>query len=79
MRIDRITVLVIIALIVIAVLVIQSGGLGNFLSYDCRQIGERLHLSWYWSVQSGCMVQQPNGVWTVVDTNPLNDNPSQRH
>jgi hypothetical protein len=76
MRINRISILVVIALLVIGFLVIQSGGVGNFLSYDCQQVGKQLHVSWSWSFQTGCMIQQTNGRWEKIDTNPLNDNPS---
>jgi len=62
-------VLLVVALIIFAVLVIQSGGLGNFLSYDCRRAAEAMGLNWMWSFEKGCFVQQPNGSWTPIDAN----------
>lgn len=66
---NRIVVLLVIVALLIGVLAISSGGFWEIFAYDCRQRGEMLHASWRWYAGE-CYIQQPDGNWTRVDTNP---------
>ncbi|GER79706.1 MAG: hypothetical protein M5U11_14675 [Anaerolineales bacterium] len=55
-----------IALILVALLA-TNGGVKGALSYRCRAAGESLGLSWAWSLNGGCWVQEPNGQWVPLD------------
>lgn len=61
--------LLIIALAIGLAFAISSGGFWEIFAYDCRQRGEMLNVNWQWYAGE-CYIQQPDGNWLRVDTNP---------
>ena len=71
MRPNRTLVFALIAVFILAFLAFQSGGVTDFLSYDCRRVGNAMRVNWMWDVSKGCFIQQPNGSWTPIDTSRI--------
>ena len=70
MRIRRVLVLAIIALTVL-VLVMSWQRSNNHLGWqDCQRVGKSLRVSWTWNEESGCYIQQPNGMFAPFDAHP---------
>lgn len=69
MRINRVYVFLVIALALIWLMAIKTGGVGNLLSYDCRRTAEAMGVGWMWDPVKGCFIQQPNGSWMPIDNN----------
>ncbi|MCI0551297.1 MAG: hypothetical protein L0287_10100 [Anaerolineae bacterium] len=65
---NRIVVWLVIAAIILAALIVQSGGFWEIFAYDCRLTGESLQRSWQW-INGACYIQQSDGSWMRVDTN----------